>query len=78
MLSSFSFGYITIQIVIGILAKHFWGKLISGGCIFVCSFLEFVIHIVIGVLLEDLSDPEFLLLFLENLKSLYRAWNTMF
>ena len=45
VLSSFSFGYITTQIVGGILAERFGAKWIFGVCIFVCSALEFVIPV---------------------------------
>ena len=43
VLSSFSFGYVTTQLIGGILAERFGGKWIFGVCILVCSVLEFVI-----------------------------------
>ena len=43
MLSSFSFGYVTTQLVGGIIAEQFGGKWIFGGCIFLCSSLEFAV-----------------------------------
>ena len=43
VLSSFSFGYITTQLVGGILAERFGAKWIFGVCILFCSLLEFVI-----------------------------------
>ena len=43
VLSSFSFGYITTQLIGGILAERFGAKWIFGVCILVCSLLEFVI-----------------------------------
>ena len=43
VLSSFSFGYVTTQLVGGVLAEQFGGKWIFGTCILVCSTLEFLI-----------------------------------
>ena len=43
VLSSFSFGYFSTQLVGGILAERFNGKWILGVCLFICFVLEFVI-----------------------------------
>ena len=43
VLSSFSFGYITTQLVGGILAERFGAKWIFGVCILLCSLLEFAV-----------------------------------
>ena len=42
-LSSFSFGYLSTQLVGGILAERYSAKWILGVCLFICSVLEFVI-----------------------------------
>ena len=43
VLSSFSFGYFSTQLIGGILAEQFNAKWIFGVCLFICFALEFVI-----------------------------------
>ena len=45
VLSSFSFGYVTTQVVGGVLAERFGAKWIFGVCILICSALEFLIPV---------------------------------
>ena len=45
VLSSFSFGYVTTQLVGGVLAERFGAKWIFGVCILLCSLLEFLVPV---------------------------------